>query len=363
MALQPAELVATLGARTLQIAACAIGTATLGGILHTTGASPTVTFVVCGVALGLLASMVGRATDQLGDRLGAGPTGVLNGALGNLPELFVGIFALREGLVGVVQAALVGSILGNSLLVLGLAFLAGGLRHGTQRFHGETARLIVAMTLLSVSALAMPTLAARLDAPAAAHEEALSVVVSVLLLGVFAASLVVSLRRPAAAAEAHEPPGAGGGWPLGLTIGILALAAGGAALVSDWFVAALAPAADALHLSPTFTGLVVVALAGNAVEHVVGVQLMARNRCDVAVSVILQSSLQVALALTPLLVLLSFAVGGAHLTLALPPLLLAALALTAVVQMAIIIDGESTWIEGLALIALYAVIAATFWWG
>ena len=355
---------AVLGRRTTRTLAGAVVASAAGGLLQGTGASPTLTFIVCAVALALLASLVGTATEELSLRLGPGPTGVLQSALGNLPELFVGIFALRQGLVGVVQAALVGSILGNSLLVLGIAFLAGGLRHGTQRFRGETARLIVTLTLLAVAALAMPTLAARLATPAAGHEEALSVVASIMLLVVFGASLVVSLREVHVAEPGEEEIVEGPCWPLSLTLAVLAVAAVGAAFVSDWFVAALTPATNALHISQGFTGLVIVAIAGNAVEHAVGVQLMLKDRCDLALSVILQSSLQIALALTPALVLLGFAVGGGtHLTLALPPLLLAALALTAVVQLAVVYDGESTWLEGLALIGLYVVVAATFWWG
>ena len=350
-----------LSRRTRRILAAGVVLSVAGGALHLAGGSPIVTFAVCGLALALLASIVGEATEQLGMHMGPGATGVLHSALGNLPEFFIGIFALRQGLTGVVQAALVGSILGNSLLVLGIAFMAGGLRHGTQRFSGDTARLIVTMTLLSVAALAMPTLAAVLHTPAAAHEETLSVAVSVVLLVVFIGSMVVSLRgegAPAGEAEATAEQR----WPLALTIGLLAVAAGGSALVSEWFVDALTPATRALHISQGFTGLVIVAIAGNAVENVVGVQLMARNHGDLALNVILQSSLQVALALTPALVLLSFVVGGAHLTLVLPPLLVAALGLTAVVQLAVVYDGESTWIEGLALIGLYSLIAASFWW-
>jgi Ca2+:H+ antiporter len=360
------EALSTLGRRTTRMTAAAAAMTLAAGVLTATGAPSTLTFGVCGVALALLAALVGTATEELSMQMGPGPTGVLQSALGNLPELFVGIFALREGLVGVVQAALVGSILGNSLLVLGIAFFAGGLRHGTQRFHGETARMLGALILLAVSAMAMPTLAAQLGTPAAAHEEALGIAVSIMLLAVFGAALVVSLRGQDARVDDDVAPfeeGGGPVWPLRLTLGMLAAAGGGAALVSDWFVAALTPATQTLHLSQGFTGLVIVAIAGNAVEHAVGVTLMFKNRCDVALNVILQSSLQIALALTPALVLLSFVVGGTHLTLAFPPLLLAALALTAVVQMAIVFDGESTWIEGVALIGLYAVIAATFWWG
>jgi Ca2+:H+ antiporter len=144
---------------------------------------------------------------------------------------------------------------------------------------------------------------------------------------------------------------------------VLALAGLGAAFVSEWFVDALTPATQALGLSQAFTGLVVVALAGNAVENVVGIQLMAANRGDYAVSVILNSSLQVALALTPALVLLSFVLGGPHLTLVLPPLLVVAVGLAAILGTIVVYDGESTWLEGVALIGLYCIIAASFWWG
>nr|MBA2677390.1 sodium:proton exchanger [Ktedonobacteraceae bacterium] len=137
----------------------------------------------------------------------------------------------------------------------------------------------------------------------------------------------------------------------------------GSAFISDWFVNALTPAIQFLHISPAFTGLVIVALAGNAVENVVGIQFAARNQMDFAISVILNSSLQVALGLTPILVLLSFVIGGAHLTLVLAPLLVAALALAAILGTVITYDGESTWLEGLALVGLYAIIAISFWWG
>jgi Ca2+:H+ antiporter len=145
---------------------------------------------------------------------------------------------------------------------------------------------------------------------------------------------------------------------------VLLLAAGvGAAFVSDWFVAALTPAISILHISPAFTGLVIVALAGNAVENVVGIQFAARNQADYAISVILNSSLQIALGLIPVLVLLSFVIGSAHLTLVLAPLLVAALGLTTVLSTVITYDGESTWLEGLTLIGLYGIIAVSFWWG
>ena len=321
-------------------------------------------FVVAAIALAFLAALVGQATDQLGSRLGAGATGVLQSALGNLPELFVAIFALRAGLVGVVQAALVGSILGNSLFVLGLAFFVGGLKHGTQKFASDAPKMIATLTMLSVAALAIPSVVDRIHTPAEGHEEALSIACAVILLLLFAASIPVSLKGgPTSLPEERNGEEAEAGWPLWLTIGMLVAAGVGAAFVSDWFVSALTPAIETLQLSQAFTGLVVVALAGNAVENVVGIQFAARNKTDYAVSVILNSSLQVALALTPALVLLSLVVGGAHLTLVLSPLLVVALGLAALLSMLITIDGESTWLEGLALIGLYGIIAVSFWWG
>ncbi|HET9920137.1 MAG TPA: hypothetical protein VFQ30_09880 [Ktedonobacteraceae bacterium] len=345
----------------------AVFASVLAGVLTALAANAVLIFVIAGVALALLAALVGEATDQVGARLGPGATGVLQSALGNLPELFVGIFALRAGLLDVVQSALVGSILGNSLFVLGLAFFVGGLRHGPQRFNSDTPRMIATLTMLAVAALAVPTLVQGLHTPAAGHEEGLSIACAIILLAVFIASIPVSLKGgtlavttgPLKAAEAVLRDL----WPVWLAIVVLVGAGVGSAFVSDWFIAALTPAITVLHISPAFTGLVIVALAGNAVENVVGIQFAARNQPDFAISVILNSSLQVALGLIPVLVLLSFVIGGVHLTLVLPPLLVAALGLTAILSTVIIYDGESTWLEGLALIGLYAIIAVSFWWG
>lgn len=331
------------------------------GFLH--AGHPLVGFAISAVALASLASIVGLATEQLGERMGPAATGVLQSAIGNLPELFVGIFALRAGLIQVVQAALIGSILANSLLVLGLAFLVGGLKHGTQRFSSEQPRLIATLTLLAIAALTIPTLVHELHTPAEPHAEMLSAACAVVLLIVFACSIPYSLKSelPKETDTSCEPGHAP--WPLGLAIGMLSAAGVGAAFVSDWFVVALEPAMTTLHLSQAFTGLVIVAIAGNAVENVVGIQLAARNKPDYAVSIILNSSLQVALGLVPILVLLSMVISNHHLTLILPPLLVAAVAFAAALGAVIIYDGESVWIEGVALIGLYGILAASFWWG
>ena len=332
----------------------------LAGCAEYGGWDAVVAFVVSAAAVCLLASLVGRSVEQLGDRFGPGATGVLQSALGNLPELFICIFALKAGLVEVVRAALVGSILANLLLVLGLAFVVGGLKHGTQQLGSERARTIVVLMLLSVTAMAIPSFTFWLHTPASEHETAFSVIVSVLLLLLFALSLPFSLRRESSDGGApHEVPR----WPLGLAVGLLAVAGVGAAFVSDWFVNALQPAMDALSINQTFAGLVIVAIAGNAIENVVGVQLAAKDQSAYAFSVILNSPLQIALVLAPVLVLVSQVFGLASLTLVFSPLLVVSLMLAVVLAGFIAFDGESTWLEGASLVVLYLIIATSFWWG
>jgi Ca2+:H+ antiporter len=332
------------------------------GILHFAGANAVLAFVVTAVALALLAMIVGDATEQLGSRLGPGATGILQAGLGNLPELFVAIFALRAGLAELVQAALIGSILGNALLVFGLALFLGGLKNGTQRFVSEPPKMIATLMILAVAALMIPTLAKELHTPAEPHVNSLDIVCAVVLLCLLAANIYFSVKGdPAVTTQTKEMGEAE--WSLSLAIGVLAGAGVGAAFVSDWFVAALEPTMKTFGLSEAFTGLVIVAIAGNSIENLVGIQFAWRNQADYAVSIMLNSSLQIALGLIPILVLLSFVLGGAVLTLVLPPLLLAALALATIVNAFVVYDGESIWLEGLALIGLYCIIAASFWWG
>ncbi|MFL7869306.1 MAG: calcium/proton exchanger, partial [Anaerolineales bacterium] len=334
----------------------------LTAILTFTAANAVLIFLVSAIALATLASVVGQATEQLGNYMGPGATGVLQSAIGNLPELFVSFFALQAGLVTVVQFALVGSILANSLLVLGLAFVVGGVKHGTQKFMSESPRAIVMLMVLAVSALVFPTLAHSLHTPAEAHEEALSIASALVLLVLFVANIPLSLQGgPLIDAAQHaqkEKP-----WSLLRVVIVLTVAGITAALVSDWFVEALEPAIETLNISHAFAGLVVVAIAGNAVENVVGIQLAIKNKVDYAISVIMNSSLQVALGLTPILVLLSYFFTPVPLTLVLPPLLVLALGLTALLSALVVYDGESNWLEGLALMGLYIMVAVSFWWG
>jgi Ca2+:H+ antiporter len=320
------------------------------------GAPHVATFLIAAGTLAVLARLVGGATEQLGARLGSGAAGVVQSAFGNLPELFIALFALHAGLVNVVQGALVGSILGNSVLVLGVAFVAGGIRNGTQKFDSERARMVSTLTVLAAATMAIPSLAHAFHTSAAPHTQTLSLICAGVLLALFVLTLPSFVR--ATGNEVHEPAR----WSPATTAAVLAGAGIAAAVTSDWFVSALTPAIHTLHMSQDFAGLVVVAIAGNAVENVVGVQLASRNRPDFAISVILNSSLQVALALTPVLVFASL-LFATHLTLVFPTLLALVLLIAGILGALVVNDGESTWQEGAVLVGFYVVIAASFWWG
>ena len=336
----------------------------VAGVLYYTHANAVLAFCVTAGALALLALIVGDATEQLGSSFGPGTTGILQAAFGNLPELFVCIFALRAGLNKVVQGALVGSILANSLLVLGLAILFGGLKNGTQRFKSNPPKMVATLMILAFAALAIPTLTSLLHTSAEAHLNKLDVFLAIILLITFIASTFFSLKGDSAVVPAKPVSGKKAAhWPMSLAIIMLACAAGAAAFVSDWFVVALEPAMKILDINETFAGLVIVAVAGNAIENLVGIQFAYRNQMDYSMSVIMNSSLLIALGLFPLLVLLSFVLGGAILSFVLTPMLLVCLALAVIVSAFIVFDGESIWLEGIALIGLYLLIAAAFWWG
>ena len=370
----------------LAIAGAGIFTAA-SGVMAAASAPDVARFIVSASALAFLAALVGGSIEQIGERLGPGPTGLLQSSIGNLPELLVAIFALRSGLTTVVKAALVGSVLGTLLLVLGAAFLSGGLRHGDQSFRPEAPRMLVTLLTLAVGAALVPPLAARLDTPAVHHTAALSDVTAVVLLLVYIASIPFWLRGgpgqlqthakakvpsgdtgPVVATEAGSLPRSltgpsAGGWSLRMAMTMLAVAGVASGFVSDWFVSSLIPATRSLDISPVFTGLVIVALASNAVENAAGIRFAWKARPDLAISTILNSPLQITLFLIPVLVLVSPLIGPAHLPLVFPPLLVAALAVGVVVVGVVVYDGEYSWLEGVALIALYVIVATAFWWG
>ena len=321
---------------------------------------------VVGLAMGAVA--VGEATSKLAHRLSPAATGVVQSVLGNLPELFLAVFALQAGLYSVVAAAIVGSVLGNLLFVLGLALVVGGVRHGRLEFSRAANGLYATVLLLGLGALIVPFLATQVGAPDFGHAAELSAIVAITLLVIFAVSIPIFLRLPQAGpgtrpdvddeGKPEHPPS-----PLLPTLLTLAVSAGSAAFVADWFVEALQPAMASIGMSEAFAGLIVIALAGNAVENLVAISAAWHNRPDLSLALVLNSALQVVLFLAPILVLLSFFVAPAPLTLVFTPLLLGVLAVSVILVFAIVLDGEANALEGAMLLGLYVIVAAAVWWG
>jgi len=336
----------------LAIAATTLLTA-LAGLAHYAGWTSVAAFVIATVALAGLACLVAVATEQVGEHLGPAATGLLQSSVGNLPELFVVIFALRAGEHVVAQSAIVGSLFANALLVLGIVLMVGALRRragGVMRFDPRIVRATATMLFVCLFAIVLVALSLASGGAVRHHVDAVSAIAAVLLLGVYLAWIVPHVRgeeRPLAASA-----------KLSLAAAAMLLIAAGTAsgFVSDWFVDALRPAIAQLHVSQAFAGLVIVALAGNAVENAAGVSLAAKGQSDLAVSVVVNSVAQIAAFLFPLLVLVSLALHT-HLTFALPGLYIGALALSAVAVWQITEDGEARPFEGLALVAIYAILA------
>ncbi|MEP7379147.1 MAG: sodium:proton exchanger [Chloroflexota bacterium] len=332
------------------------------------GLSPIVVFVLAVLALAAGAVAVGEATTKLAERMSPAATGVVQSVLGNLPELFLAVFALQAGLYQVVAAALVGSVLGNVLFVLGLALVVGGVRHGRLEFSRTANNLYATVLLLGVAALIVPFLATQLGAPDFGHAAELSAVVAITLLIVFAVSIPIFLRLPQAGPGTRPDVDESGQQPAHLspllpTLVTLAVSAGSAAFVADWFVEALRPAMATIGMSEAFAGLIVVALAGNAVENLVALTAAYQNRAELALALVLNSALQVVLFLAPIVVLISFFVAPAPLTLVFTPLLLGLLAVGSILVFAIVVDGEANALEGAMLLGLYVIVGAAVWWG
>jgi len=333
----------------------------VAGVLHYAGVDAVVVFIVSGLALAALAWVVGFATEAVGARFGPATTGVLQSTLGNLPELFIVLFALAAGEVVVARTAVLGSLFANALLVLGLAIVAGSwrARDGVMRFHRRLPNDTATLLLLAVFIIVLVGIAHEVDDPASEHEIAISAICAVLLLSVYAVWLWGYLRPPTGAEPAlHEETRPA--IPFRSAVALLAAAGVGAALVSDWFVAALDPAVDALGISKAFTGLVIVAIAGNAVENVVGITLAAKGQNDLAISVVKNSVAQIAVFLYPALVLLSLFFEH-RLTFVIGPVAIGALVLMAISVWQITGDGEAVAFEGWALVALYLMLAVIAW--
>ena len=315
------------------------------------GGSDVAVFLVGALALAGVAWVVSFSTEAVGERFGPALTGVLQSTLGNLPELFVVLFALSAGELVVAQYSILGSLFANALLVLGLVILAGArAAGGTMKFGRRLPNDTATLLLLAVFMISVLGVSDRAGDRASEHQVAISVVGAVVLLAVYGVWVFYYLRDREATGVTH------GRIPLPLAIGLLASAGVAAAFVSDWFVGALAPAIESLGISEEFTGLVIVGIAGNAVENVVGISLAAKGQNDLAISVVKNSVAQIAVFLFPLLVLLSLFLDT-HLTFLLPAVYVGALFLMAISVWQVTQDGEAVAFEGLALVGFYVILA------
>ncbi len=323
------------------------------GALHYAGAPSVLAFSVATLALAGLAWIVSFSTEQVGERYGPAITGVLQSTLGNLPEFFIVLFALSAGEVVVAQFSLLGSIFANGAFVLGIVIVTGAYRSedGIMRFGrrlpNDTSTLVLTTTFLIVICGASTAAGDK----ASNNIEVISAVGAVAILIVYLAWLVPYLRNDQA-----EPTGTPARVELPVAIALLAVAGVGSAFASDWFVAELRPTIDQLGISSAFAGLVIAAIAGNAVENTAGIVLAWKQRSELAVSVVKNSVAQISAFLWPALVLVSLAFTH-HLTFELPVVYTAALAIGAIVVWQTTGDGEAPAFEGLALIAIYVVVA------
>jgi Ca2+:H+ antiporter len=331
-------------------------------------------------ALGVIptAALMGRATEELAERAGPGIGGLLNVTFGNFPELLIAFFALIEGLQEVVKASIIGSILGNILLVMGAAMFVGGLGRERQTFNHRAASTQGTMLILAATALAMPAVFQLVsggglpplggeDVQFSNSVEQLSLAVAIVLLLSYAGGLWFSLKthrdlfNPEAESgeagheEGQEP------WTVRKSVTLLAVAGLAVGLMSEILVGSISETAESVGISEFFIGVIIVAVVGNAAEHWVAVYVAAKNKMDLAVNIAIGSSAQVALFVAPVLVVLSFMFGPGPLSLVFNGFELAAVFLAVVIATHIARDGESTWFEGLQLLAVYAVLGLTFY--
>lgn len=331
------------------------------GLAHT---SPVAVFVVSCLAIVPLAGIMGDATESLAERAGPGFGGLLNATFGNAAELIIGFVALRAGETQVVKASLTGSIIGNMLMVLGLSMFLGGLRHHEMRFSPLAAETGSGMMVLAVVAMVIPAIYAMVTQHGQPeHVEAISLDISWILILSYLASLVFQFRthHPLFAPEGRKPSAAEHGRrrPMARSILVLLAAAGLTGAVSEFLVGALDAAGAALGLGKVFMGVVVVAVVGNAAEHSTAIVAAMKNKMDLALGIAMGSSMQIALFVAPVLVIAGHLIGrplGLEFTL----LEVAAVVLSVFAVANLVRDGSTNWFEGVQLLAIYWILAVTF---
>jgi len=318
-----------------------------------------VTFTAAAIALLPLAGWIGRGTEHAAAKLGAGLGGLLNATFGNAAELILAIFALRRGLVDVVKASLTGAIIGNTLLIVGVSALVGGVKHGTQKFPVRPTARHAAMMILAVSAMALPAVFATVVKRDFVREE-VSVGVSIVLLLTYGAYLYFSYFSSERERQEDSGPGTSGphDWSLRRSLLVLGGAVVGTVVASEMLVHAIEPVSHSLGLSPFFIGLIVIPILGNVAENYSAIRFAAANRMSLSMSIAANSSTQIAVFVAPLLVLLSLFFRPMDLIF--QPIELVTLFASSAIFAYISLDGETNWLEGIQLLSLYLIAAVAF---
>jgi Ca2+:H+ antiporter len=340
--------------------------------------SPVLVFLFCCIGLVPLAGLLGEATEELAIHTGPKIGGLLNATLGNAAELIITIVALSAGKVDLVKASITGSILGNLLLILGFSLLLGGLKNGVQRFDRGITGMSGTMMLLAVIGLIIPTLlelvreiqAGQLDIFNTAVRDpaldAISLGVAGILILLYILSLVFTFQTPEredhSGVDNHgaEEEGHKAKWSVLFSAGILAISTVAIVFLSEFLVGAVEPVVESLGVSELFLGVIIIPIVGNVAEHIVGVQVAIKNKMDLSLTISLGSSMQVALFVAPLLVFISL-LFGPEMTLFFSLMEIAALALAVMIAANISVDGESNWLEGAQLLAVYLIVALGFY--
>ena len=327
-------------------------------VLELTHSEPVAIFAVSALAILPLAGVIGHATEDLAARSGPQVGGLLNATFGNVTEMIIAVFLIIEGELEIVKASITGSIIGNVLLVLGLAFLVGGWKRVEQEFNRASAGLHSASLVIAVVALLMPALFSFTPEATSFRTEAVSIGVSIVLLTVYGLGLLFSFvthRSLFRTTFEHGEPK----WTLRRAMTLLAGATVGVAVMSEFLVGALEPTVEQLGLSKLFVGLIVVPIVGNAAEHSSAIFLAAKDKMDVAIEIAIGSSIQIALFVAPVLVLLSLALGE-PMDFIFTGFEIAAVAFSSAILAFIALDGRSNWLEGAQLLGAYAIMAISF---
>lgn len=330
----------------------------LGEFMHL---SPTILFILAALAIIPLAGLMGEATEEISFYTGPKLGGFLNATFGNATELIISFFALKSGLFDVVKASIAGSVIGNTLLVLGASMLVGGLKFKIQKFNKKVIDISSSMLLFSVIGLSIPAIFTHTVSPELLNTkyEGLSIIVAVIMFAIYILSLVFSFFTHKDIYEIeHEDNGEVAKWSLNKAILVLAVATILIAIESELLVSAVEPMTQSLGLSEFFVGIILIPIIGNAAEHSTAVVMALKNKMDVAVEIAIGSSLQIILFVAPVLVFLSLLFTP--MSIVFNVFELVALIVSVIIANKVASDGESNWLEGVQLLAVYVIIAAAF---